>query len=31
MRKFMTAAAVASVAIASPAFADGPYMGLRAG
>ena len=31
MRKFMTAAAVASVAIASPAFADGPYVGIEGG
>jgi opacity protein-like surface antigen len=31
MRKFMTAAAVASVAIASPAFADGPYIGIEGG
>ena len=31
MRKFMTAAAVAAAAIASPAFADGPYVGIEGG
>ncbi len=31
MRKFMTAAAVAAAAIASPAFADGPYIGIEGG
>ena len=31
MRKFIAATAVASAAIASPAFADGPYIGVEGG
>ena len=31
MRRFIAAAAVASATIASPAFADGPYIGIEGG